>query len=1049
MEDLMKILAIDDNRDNLTTLKAILHDAFPDGEVLTAQNGPTGIELALAEDPDVILLDIVMPGMDGFEVCRKLKQDDAVKHIPVVFLTALKTDRKSRLKALETGADAFLAKPIDEVELIAQIRAMIRIKAAYMREQNEKDRLAALVAARTQQLVKELKERRQAEKALRESERKFRAITEQTSDLVALTDQDGMIVYASSAAQKIFLCSPKEMCGRHFREFLHESVVPGALSAFHATMTTKRASKYLQLQMRRKDGSVFTGELNASHFQTGTEDGALVVIRDISERIQAEDALRQSEAKLRAMFNAAPLSIVMLDRHGTVLDSNDEHAARLQLRRGEITGMCIWDVTPPSVLEERRCRVKEVFETGRPFSGEDRRGEVWNEYYLHPAMWNERGEVTAVLVVAILVTDRKKAEEALRESEEATRSLMNATMDAAFMVDLSGTILTANEEIAKRFDRSEADMIGACIWDVLPSDVSENRKAMVAEVVRTGKMVRFEDERDGRFFHNSLHPVFDANGKVSKVAVFGRDITEQKEAEANLREREAWLRAASESSLDSFFIFEAERDDAGEVIDFVFVYVNRTAEEMLQMPRETLLGKRMCEVLPINREAGFFERYKRVLETGIPLEEEFLLPNTHVPSAWYYHQVLPLPDGIAISHRDITERKQAEEEREKLHAQFLQAQKMESVGRLAGGVAHDFNNKLTVILGNTQMAMENLDRSDPVYGELQDVLDAGKQSTDIVRQLLAFARKQIIAPEVLDLNESLEGMLKMLRRLIGEDIELAWEPAANLWQVNMDPTQIDQILANLCVNARDAISGVGKVTIETENRVLDESYCADHTGFLPGEYVMLVVSDDGCGMDKETLANAFEPFFTTKETGKGTGLGLSTVYGIVKQNQGFVNIYSEPGKGTSFKIYLPRHAGEAEEGIHEVQTEAPRGCGETILVVEDETSVLHLARRVLEHLGYAVLTSATPAEAVAMVREYDGEIHLLMTDVVLPGMSGKDLAGEMMQIRPNIRTLFMSGYTANVIAHQGVLEKGVQFLGKPFTPDSLARKVREALGSEK
>jgi two-component system cell cycle sensor histidine kinase/response regulator CckA len=289
----------------------------------------------------------------------------------------------------------------------------------------------------------------------------------------------------------------------------------------------------------------------------------------------------------------------------------------------------------------------------------------------------------------------------------------------------------------------------------------------------------------------------------------------------------------------------------------------------------------------------------------------------------------------------------------------------------------------------------------------------------------------------------------MLRRLIGEDIDLAWQPDTRLWQVKMDPTQIDQILANLCVNARDAIAGVGKVAIETENVVLDENYCDDHPGFPPGDYVMLAVSDDGMGMDKETLANAFEPFFTTKEVGKGTGLGLSTVYGIAKQNQGFVNVYSEPGKGTSFKIYLPRHTGEAQEGIAAAETEIPRGHGETILVVEDETSVLHLAERILERLGYSVLTSASSAEAVNLAREYAGEIHLLITDVVLPGMGGRELAGEMIKIRPAIRTLFMSGYTADVIAHQGVLDEGVQFIEKPFTTGSLARKVREAIGIEK
>jgi len=483
----------------------------------------------------------------------------------------------------------------------------------------------------------------------------------------------------------------------------------------------------------------------------------------------------------------------------------------------------------------------------------------------------------------------------------------------------------------------------------------------------------------------------------------------------------------------------------------IVLETNLTAATLLGVTRGSLINQPISRFILPEDQGIYYLHRKTLFETGQPQGCEFRMLQTDRPPFWAGMKATVARDGdgppvCRVVLSDITERKRAEKEHEKLQAQLLQAQKMESVGRLAGGVAHDFNNKLTVILGYAQMAMEGLDTDDPLYGNLQQVLKAGKQFTDIVRQLLAFARKQIIAAEVLDLNEALEGMLKMLRHLIGEDIDLAWEPGRHLWSVKMDPAQIDQILANLCVNARDAISGVGKVTIETENVVLDESYCADRAGFVPGEYVMLAVSDDGIGMDEETLANAFEPFFTTKEVGKGTGLGLSTVYGIVKQNQGFVNIYSEPGKGTSFKIYLPRHSEEAEEKVEAVEAEIPRGRGETILVVEDEISVLRLAQRVLENMGYTVLASARPAEAVAMAREHAGEIHLLMTDVVLPGMSGKDLAGEMMQIRPNISILFMSGYTANVIARQGVLDEGVHFMGKPFTPESLARKVREALG---
>jgi signal transduction histidine kinase/PAS domain-containing protein len=314
---------------------------------------------------------------------------------------------------------------------------------------------------------------------------------------------------------------------------------------------------------------------------------------------------------------------------------------------------------------------------------------------------------------------------------------------------------------------------------------------------------------------------------------------------------------------------------------------------------------------------------------------------------------------------------QSEAKRKSLESQLIQAQKMESIGRLAGGVAHDYNNMLSVILGFTQLAMEKMSPDDPLQEDLSEILNAANRSTDITRQLLAFARRQTIAPKVLNLNETVEGVLKMLRRLIGEDIDLAWGPKADLWPVKMDPSQIDQILANLCVNARDAITGVGKITIETGNTAFDEAYCIDHPGFVPGEYVMLAMSDDGIGMPPEVLGQIFEPFFTTKDAGKGTGLGLSTVYGVVKQNNGFINVYSEPAKGTTFRIYLPAHKGPTTEERIESTRQIPtsRG-GETILLVEDDTSLLKLTSMMLDGLGYAILTASSPAEAIAMAREY-------------------------------------------------------------------------------
>jgi len=377
-----------------------------------------------------------------------------------------------------------------------------------------------------------------------------------------------------------------------------------------------------------------------------------------------------------------------------------------------------------------------------------------------------------------------------------------------------------------------------------------------------------------------------------------------------------------------------------------------------------------------------------------------------------------------------------------IEAQLHQVQKIESIGRLAGGVAHDYNNMLNVILGYSELALERVRPEDPVHDDLKEIHKAAIRSAEVTRQLLAFARKQTISPEIVNVNESIKGMLKMLRRLIGEDIDLEWSPHENLWPVQMDPSQLNQILANLCVNARDAIVDVGKITIETNKVTFDESYCNDHVGFLPGDYVLCAVSDNGCGMGKEELDQVFEPFFTTKRIGEGTGLGLATVYGIVKQNDGFINVYSEPGQGTTIKVYIPRCGGEVSEIGQQEPEETPLGNNETVLVVEDEVATLTLCRAMLEKLGYSVLTAASPMDAVRLAKEIKTKISLLVTDVVMPEINGKDLAKQIRSFSPDIKVLFMSGYTANVIAHHGVLDEGVEFIQKPFSFHQLAVRVQ-------
>jgi PAS domain S-box-containing protein len=474
-----------------------------------------------------------------------------------------------------------------------------------------------------------------------------------------------------------------------------------------------------------------------------------------------------------------------------------------------------------------------------------------------------------------------------------------------------------------------------------------------------------------------------------------------------------------------------EVDTAG-----LYTYASPAVERILGYTAEELIGREHFYDLSTPGETGSVKNAVAHKDGHVVVVE-----TNAVPVVDQKGTIL----GYRGVDRDITERKHAEEEKAGLESQLQQAQKMELVGRLAGGVAHDFNNMLGVILGHAEVALGRVGTDQPLHGHLAEIRKAAERSAALTRQLLAFARKQTIAPKVLDLNEAIAGILKMIERLVGEDVSLSWQPSAELWPVRVDPSQIDQILANLCVNARDAIADVGKVTIETGNGTFDADYCALHAGFVPGEYVRLAVSDDGCGMDKETLAHVFEPFFTTKPVGAGTGLGLATVYGIVKQNNGFINVYSEPGHGTTFSIYLPRQAGKAEQARGEDAGEPLVRGHETILLVEDEPAILEMTTEMLERQGYTVLAAATPGAAIRLAEAYPGGIHLVITDVVMPEMNGRDLARNVLSLYPHLKRLFMSGYTANVIAHRGVLDDGVHFLQKPFSMKDLTASVREAL----
>jgi PAS domain S-box-containing protein len=538
---------------------------------------------------------------------------------------------------------------------------------------------------------------------------------------------------------------------------------------------------------------------------------------------------------------------------------------------------------------------------------------------------------------------------------------------------------------------------------------------------------------------------------VSYLADVAWEIAERKQAEEALRKSETQYRLLADNAPDVIWT----RD-----MNFHPTYISPS----VQRQRGYTVKEAMEQSLNLSMTPSSVEIVRNILEQEFAIENsgpgdpsrsnvlELEMYRKDGSTIWvevttgFYRDDKGQPIGILGINRDITERKQAEEEKEKLEAQLRQAQKMEAVGRLAGGVAHDFNNILTGINGYAEMIIEGLKTDDSLRPRMEVILNAGKRAADLTAQLLAFSRKQVIAPKVIQPNDILLNSQKMLRRIIGEDIDFIFAPGSRLWRINADPTQLDQVLMNLAVNARDAMPDGGKLTIETQNLSLDDEYCKSHAGFIPGDYVMLAVTDTGHGMDEETKSKIFEPFFSTKEVGKGTGLGLATVYGVMKQNKGFINVYSEIYVGTTFKIYFPALKEKAEKLSRDKLADMPAGT-ETVLLVEDEEIVRNLVKTVLERQGYTVIVAPDGKKAHLEYTQYSGEIDLLLTDVVMPKMNGRELYKKLLDLKPGLRALFMSGYTENAIAHHGVLDKGTHFIQKPFAIQALAKVVRKALDS--
>jgi PAS domain S-box-containing protein len=638
---------------------------------------------------------------------------------------------------------------------------------------------------------------------------------------------------------------------------------------------------------------------------------------------------------------------------------------------------------------------------------------------------------------------RKQAEQALRQAEKKYRSIVENAIEGIFQTRPDGSYLSVNPALARMYGYDSPEQLMASVTDIgRQVYVNPNRRLEFKRLMEEhGVIERFEYQvfrkDDSKIWlSENARAVRSETGQVLFYEGTVADITERKRAEEAMRESEARYRELFENAPIAYHEIDTEG---------IVRRVNRAECNLLGYHESEILGKHISDFLaPDERERSIEVLRAKIRgeQTASSLQRLYVQQNGEQVEVEIHENLIRDQTGNMIGVRsamlDISERRA-------LERQLRQSQKMEAVGRLAGGVAHDFNNLLGVIIGYSELLLDRYPPTDSKLKYIQEIKKAADRAAGLTRQLLAFSRKQVLASRRLDANAVVANISGMLRRVIGEDIELLTVPEHSLGSIKADQGQLEQVILNLALNARDAMPKGGKLTIETANFELDEAYARRHPSVKPGAYVMLAVSDTGEGMDAETQSHIFEPFFTTKEAGKGTGLGLATIYGIIKQSEGHIWVYSEPGKGTTFKIYFPRVQQAADPlAVRTGPIEIHRGT-ETVLMVEDEESLRHVTREFLQSSGYRVLEASHPAEAIRIVEQHHQPIHLLVTDVVMPKMSGRDLAQRLLSMRPDLKVLYMSGYTDDAILQHGVLDRGVAFLAKPFTRASLARKIREVL----
>jgi len=926
---------------------------------------------------------------------------------------------------------------------------------------------AAQIDTSNKQLVEEMEARRQQQKELRESEEKYRFLAENMIDnLWILRLEDMRFTYISPSVEKIFGFTPQEAMALEIPEHIPQkdmekftAILQEELARDNEPDVDPDRHRIIEIDHYHKNGGVVPTEIIASLLRdnNGTPDRVLGITRDISLRKQAEEQLRHTQSQIQAIYEAADnVSFIVTDLEGKntkILEFSPGAEKIFGYSRDEVLGQKVAILHPDEVAKDFPAMQQGLTEKAKGFSGETtlirKSGERFAALFtIHP-YYDIYGNISGTIGVSIDISEQKKAEVEIRQNQERLNKAQSVGHIGSWEYNPATGNIWGSEEgfriygLPPQTGNLPIDKIEACIPErekvnQALVDLIENKRPYDLEFA-----INPADGSPQRIIRSQAELEKDEQGNTLRIVGVIEDITDRKKAEDALRRSETLFRKVFEILPVGLWI----ADERGALQSGNPAGIRIWGGSPLVPQEEYHVFK--ARRLPSREEIAPDDwALAHTVNKGVTIRDELLeIDAFDGITRTLLNFTAPVLDddgsmlAAIVVNQDITERRKLEE-------QLQQSQKLESIGILAGGIAHDFNNLLTAIIGYSELIEEKLNPSDPLSQDIAEIHSAADSAAQLTAHLLAFSRKQIIVPQVLDINESIEKTRNMLSRLISEDIEIAFLPGEHLWPVKADPGNMQQILINLAVNAGDAMSTGGRLSIETANVSFDDDFCKRHAQIPhPGDFVMLAVSDTGSGMDKETLAHIFEPFFTTKEKERGTGLGMSTVYGIVKQHGGFIFAYSEPDQGTTIKVYFPR-TGDAEVAEHVPNQPIAHGGPETVLLAEDEDTVRRLAQRILEEHGYTVLPAVHGKDACKISKTYPEDIDLLLTDVVMPGLNGKELSQRIRSGRKNIQVLFMSGYTDDAIATRGILDEDTVFIQKPFTAQALLTKVREVLSSD-